>query len=132
MKISTSQKAFEILKKHLTNDVEEVWCLALGPKMHLLAVEMIFRGTVDYCPLYPRDIFRFACRTNASHLIISHNHPSGDCTPSQQDLQLTQRMFTLSHLLEIPLVDHIIVGKGEFLSLADKYPHFFRALFLNH
>ncbi len=119
MKISSSQLAYNILRKHMIQDVEELWCLALGPGLKLISVQMIFRGTVDACTAHPRDIFRFACMANASQLIIAHNHPSGDRTPSRQDLEFTQRVITVGWHIEIPIIDHLILTKSNYLSLAD-------------
>lgn len=127
MKIKTSQLAYQILKTKLINEVEEVWCMALGPQLKLLEVELIFKGTVDKCIVHPRDIFRFACKKNASHLILAHNHPSGHCAPSPEDIEFTKRIVTLGYWIEIPVVDHIIMGGSTFQSLAESHPRLFRA-----
>jgi DNA repair protein RadC len=119
MKISSSRLAYNILRKHMIQDVEELWCLALGPGLKLISIQMIFRGTVDACTVHPRDIFRFACVSNASQLIIAHNHPSGDRTPSRQDLEFTQRLITVGWHIEIPIIDHLILTKSNYLSLAE-------------
>lgn len=119
MKIKSSQIAHHILKKQMIQDVEELWCLALGPGLQLLNSDLIFRGTVDSCTVHPRDIFRFACKQNASQIIIAHNHPSGDPRPSAQDIEFTSRLVILSHMIEIPLIDHLILTKKKYLSMAD-------------
>lgn len=103
----------------MIQDVEELWCLALGPSLRLLALKMIFRGTVDSCTVHPRDIFRFACLQNASQLIIAHNHPSGDPTPSNPDLEFTQRLIYVGLEIEIPVLDHLILTKRSYLSMAE-------------
>lgn len=119
MKISSSRMAYNILRKQMIQDVEELWCLALGPGLKLISVQMIFRGTVDACTVHPRDIFRFACLNNASQLIVAHNHPSGDRTPSPQDLEFTQRLITVGWHIEIPIIDHLILTKSNYLSMAE-------------
>ncbi len=119
MKISSSQLAYSILKKHMIQDVEELWCLALGPGLQLLTLQMIFRGTVDSCTVHPRDIFRFACTANASQLIIAHNHPSGDRNPSAHDLEFTHRLIQVGQDIEIPVIDHLILTRKNYLSLAE-------------
>jgi DNA repair protein RadC len=101
-------------------DVEEFWCLALASNLNLIDLKLIFRGTVDFCTIHPRDIFRYACVTNASKLIIAHNHPSGDTDPSLNDLEITNRLVTISKLIEIPIVDHLILTKKNYSSLAEK------------
>ena len=93
------------------------WALALGPKKTLLASRMIFRGTVDSCLVHPRDIFRFACLQNASSLLVAHNHPSGDLSPSPEDLRFTRQLLRAAEVMEIPVVDHLIVTRETYASL---------------
>jgi DNA repair protein RadC len=119
MKISSSRLAHNIFKKHMIQDVEELWCIGLGPSLSLLQVQMIFRGTVDSCTVHPRDIFRFACINNASQLIIAHNHPSGDCRPSEHDIEFTQRLIHIGREIEIPVLDHLILTTKNYLSIAE-------------
>lgn len=126
IKILSSQHAYEILKKHMVQDVEELWCLALGPALDLIAIKMIFRGTVDSCVAHPRDIFRFACLKNASQLLVAHNHPSGDPYPSHQDLHFTRRLVEIGQLIEIPIVDHLILTVQNYYSIAEANQNLFR------
>lgn len=118
MVVTTAEIAFLTLNDLASSEVEEFWALALGPGKSLLRSKMIFRGTVDACLVHPRDVFRFACCENASSLIIAHNHPSGDLRPSRQDLAFTRQLLVASRILEIPLLDHLIVGKNSFSSFA--------------
>lgn len=119
MKILSSQFAYQVLKKHMIQDVEELWCLAMGPGLNLISIQMIFRGTVDSCTVHPRDIFRYACLQNASQLIIAHNHPSGDETASSQDIEFTRRVVSIGKEIEIPVIDHLILTKTNYLSMAE-------------
>lgn len=119
MQIKSSEQAYTFLKKRLPQDVEEFWCIALGPSLKLLSARMIFRGTVDSCFVHPRDIFRFACLINATQLIVAHNHPSGDLEPSPNDIELTQRLVHLGQIIEIPVIDHLILTHNNFISLAE-------------
>ena len=125
MQISSSHRAYQVLKKHMIQDVEELWCLALGPSLKLLDLKMVFRGTVDSCTVHPRDIFRFACLANASQLIVAHNHPSGDAAPSQEDLLFTRKIIHVGRAIEIPILDHMILTKKEYLSLAESKRNLF-------
>jgi DNA repair protein RadC len=101
----------------VSSDVEEFWCLALGPKKEVIASKMLFRGTVDSCLAHPRDVFRFAVSMNASSILIAHNHPSGELLPSMEDLRFTRQLVTASSLMEIPVIDHIVMTVKGYLSM---------------
>ena len=119
MHIDTSYKAYDLIRKHINQEVEEIWALALSSDLRLIAHDMIFRGTLNQCLFHPRDIFRFACKKNAACFILVHNHPSGDARPSRADQIMTKRLFTLSVVLEIPMKDHVIVTKNQHYSFSD-------------
>lgn len=118
MEIIAAEFAHLTLKELMTAEVEEFWTLALSPTKAVLQSKMIFRGTVDACLVHPRDIFRFACMTNASSILVAHNHPSGDLRPSNRDIMFTQQLVRASKILEIPVLDHLIVGDNGFSSFA--------------
>jgi DNA repair protein RadC len=126
MIINSSSKVHSLIKKRISPTVEEVWVLALNSRLEILDCQLLFRGTVDFCPIHPRDILRLICLANASAWIIVHNHPSGDPTPSRQDNQMTRKLWKLSQLVEIPLHDHLIVSGEKFYSYADR--RFFQKL----
>lgn len=94
---------------------EELICMMLDTKNHLLGEEMIF-GTVNGSFVSPREIFLTAMSYHAVGILLVHNHPSGDPTPSQADLDVTQRIAEAGELLGIPLLDHIIIGDCKYLS----------------
>ncbi len=119
VEIHSSIQAFHLIKDHFNPVAEEVWALALNSQLKLIEKEMIFKGTVNACPLHPRDIFRFLILKNATAFIIVHNHPSNDCQPSEQDIKETKRLQKIGHLLEISLIDHLIIGENKYFSLAD-------------
>ena len=113
MRISSPQTAFLFFKSRLTSDVEEFWIAALDSGKKAIAASCLFRGTVDHCLFHPRDVFRYACLQNAASIIVAHNHPSGDVRPSPEDLAITGQLLRIAVLLEVPLIDHIIVGPGD-------------------
>ena len=82
--------------------------------------ETVSIGTLDESLVHPREVFESAIRHNASGIIVSHNHPSGDPTPSRADLAVTRRLRDAGDLLGIPLHDHVIVTKGDCLSIINK------------
>lgn len=92
--------------------VEQVRVLYLDRRNCLIADEEMGRGTVDHVPLYPREVLRRALDLQASALILVHNHPSGDPTPSQQDIALTDRIRQGAEALSLVLHDHLIIGKS--------------------
>lgn len=118
MQILTAEAVYDAIRNQMQMDAEEFWALALGPSKVLLQSRMIFRGTVDACLVHPRDIFRFACLQNASALIVAHNHPSGDASPSEEDLRFTRQLLRAARILEIPVLDHLVVTENRFVSLA--------------
>ena len=122
MEVITSALAAQTIRKLIVDkEREELWCFAVGPSCKVISSEMIFCGTVDACFVHPRDIFRFAIKNNASGIIIGHNHPSQECTPSIADLNLTNNLRKAGDLLQIPLLDHVIVTENQFFSFADRY-----------
>ena len=85
--------------------------LPLDAKLHPLTEPIIvFRGTMDATTVHPREVFQEAIRWGAYAIMVAHNHPSGDPTPSAQDVELTRKLVEVSRIMAIPLLDHIIVG----------------------
>lgn len=119
MIINSSQKSFDLFFPKISTDTEEFWIAALRPDLQVIALKLLFRGTVDQCTIYPRDIVRFVCLENASSFVVCHNHPSGNPKPSKQDKQITKNIFKISRLIEIPLNDHLIIGAKSYYSFAD-------------
>ncbi|MDP5219407.1 DNA repair protein RadC [Ruegeria sp. 2205SS24-7] len=98
-------------------ETEQFRVLYLDRKNVLIADEEQARGTVDHVPVYPREVAKRALELNASALILVHNHPSGDPTPSQSDIDMTMRIQDVCQALGLILHDHLIIGKSNELSL---------------
>jgi DNA repair protein RadC len=96
--------------------VEQFRVLFLDNRNHLLADEAQQRGTVNHTPVYPREVAKRALELHATALILVHNHPSGDPTPSRDDIAMTQQINAATTALSIVLHDHIVVGNGRWLS----------------
>ena len=90
--------------------IERFHVLYLDRKNRIISDELLSTGTVDHVPVYPREVIKRALMLNASALILIHNHPSGDPTPSKEDIEVTRRLLEAGRVLGIPLTDHIIVG----------------------
>jgi DNA repair protein RadC len=91
--------------------------LFLDKKNQLIADEILGQGTVDHAPVYPREVMRRALELSASHLILVHNHPSGDPTPSAADVEMTKRIVEAGKVLSIVIHDHVVVGRDDVASL---------------
>jgi DNA repair protein RadC len=97
-------------------DTEQFRVLFLDRKNVLIADEAQAQGTVDHVPVYPREVVKRALELNASALILVHNHPSGDPTPSDADIAMTQQIQTAAEALGVTLHDHLVIGKSRELS----------------
>ncbi len=98
-------------------DRETFAVLLLDTKHRVVAVHIASIGSLDSAPVHPREIFKAAILANARAVILSHNHPSGDPEPSQHDVRITRLLVEAGRLLDIPVLDHIIVGDGTHVSL---------------
>jgi DNA repair protein RadC len=98
-------------------DQEEVWLLLLNNKNKITHQSMIYRGTVNSANIRVAELYKPAVRLNAPSIIMSHVHPSGDITPSPEDVTVTQMVYQAGKLLQVELLDHLIVGREQWLSL---------------
>ncbi len=97
--------------------IEQFRLLFLNNRNRLIADEIQQRGTIDHTPLYPREVVKRALELGASAVIMVHNHPSGDPTPSKADIHMTREVRDALSKIGISLHDHLIIGKGDFTSL---------------
>jgi DNA repair protein RadC len=113
--VNTPERVVEYLKSaYATYPMQEsFWVILLDRKNHAIGRVMISLGTLTSALAHPREIFKPAILASAAAIIVSHNHPSGDPVPSAQDLQVTRLLREASNLLQIPLLDHVIVGYPE-------------------
>lgn len=116
--LSSWQKVQDYLRTRLQHDAHESFrVLFLDRKNALIRDEEMGRGTVDHAPVYPREIAKRALELSASSIILAHNHPSGDPTPSQADISMTREIIDVLDSLEVKVHDHLIVGKFGVTSL---------------
>lgn len=99
---------------------EVLMAVMLDTKNHLLGEEILSKGTVNSSLVSPRELFLAALRYQAVNLVLVHNHPSGDATPSGDDLDITRRILEVGELLDIHLLDHIIIGDRQYVSLREE------------
>ena len=99
---------------------EELRVVLLSARNTVMAVERIYQGSVTTALVRIGELFRDAVRRHAAGLIVVHNHPSGDPTPSPEDLHLTAETVAAGRLLDVPVLDHLVIGHDTFLSLRDR------------
>ncbi len=115
--LNTSEKLVAYLHIVMAREtVEQFRVLFLNPRNRLIADEAQARGTVDHTPVYPREIVKRALELHATAIILVHNHPSGDPTPSADDVAMTREIREAGNLLSVHLHDHLIIGNGESFS----------------
>jgi len=94
--------------------------LVLNTINQVIHRQTIFIGSLNASIVHPREVFREAIKRSAASIIVAHNHPSGDPTPSQEDIQVTKRLADTGKLIGIEVLDHLIIGDGKFVSLKEK------------
>lgn len=120
-KISNSGEVFNIIKPLVEfngNDVEHFFCIFLDSKNKIIAIEKLFSGTISSASIYPREIVKKIIDHKATSIIVAHNHPSNDCSPSIQDNIITKRLFFSCSAIDVNFFEHIIIG-SEYYSFAD-------------
>ncbi len=92
----------------------------LDNQNRLIKTEKMFYGTINQASVHPREIIKEALKCNAAAILVAHNHPSGNCTPSEADRYLTRKIEMACDLIDLRFVDHIIVGKGDYFSFEEE------------
>ena len=110
-----------LLINEMNNLNQEVLKLILlNTKNTVIGVKDVFKGSLNSSIVHPREIFREAVQRGSANIIICHNHPSGDPTPSKEDINVTLRIKQCGDLMGIKLLDHIIIGNNNYISLKEK------------
>lgn len=116
--LNSWQQVIDYCHAHMSYNMrEQLRLLFLDKKNQLIAAEVQQIGTVDHTPAYPREIVKRALDLGASGIIMVHNHPTGDATPSRNDINLTREVYQVAQNLGLQLYDHLIIGKGCHTSL---------------
>ncbi|MCG7410202.1 DNA repair protein RadC [Paenibacillus sp. ACRRX] len=119
--IRRPQDAAELVMESMRHLKREHFvCIYLNTKNRVLAQETISVGTLDASLVHPREVFRSAIRHGAAALICIHNHPSGDPTPSREDIEITRRLIEAGELVGIEVLDHLIIGDNQYVSLKEQ------------
>ena len=120
IRINDSAGIYELVKDELVNsDREMMLSIMLTGGNHLIGVETVYKGSIDRIPISPKDIFKSALLSNACSIVLCHNHPSGELTPSKEDIDITKKLNDAGELMGIKVLDHIIVSDRGYKSLKD-------------
>ncbi len=118
--VRTPQDASDLVMEHLRYlDREVMRLLLLDSKHQVIATPVVSVGTLNASMVHPREIFKECIRRSAAAVIAVHNHPSGDPSPSSEDIKVTKRLFQAGEILGIDLLDHIIIGDNRFVSMKE-------------
>ncbi len=121
LKIKTAKDVYNYYIDELEDKKKEhFYALLLDTKNRIIAEELISVGTLNTSLIHPREVFNPAIKASSNSLILVHNHPSGDCSPSSEDKEVTKMLYNAGDLLGIKVLDHIIIGKDGFTSLKEE------------
>lgn len=121
VKITSPKDLADLLMGEMSYLNQEVLkVITLSTKNTIIESKDVFRGSLNNSIVHPREIFKRAISNHSASIIICHNHPSGDPTPSKEDINITLRIKECGNIIGIPLVDHIIIGNNKFVSLKEK------------
>lgn len=119
--ISSPKDVAEMLMREMNGLNQEILkVIVLNVKNQVIKIKDTFKGSLNTSIVHPREIFCEAIKCGGANIIISHNHPSGDPTPSKEDINITVRIKECGEVLGIQLLDHIIIGNNKFISLKEK------------
>jgi DNA repair protein RadC len=119
--VKTPADAAQLLMLHMgLLEQEEVRTMLLDTRNRVMATPMIYRGSLNAASMRVGEVFREAIRTNSASIIVAHNHPSGDPTPSAEDIAVTKALAEAGKLLDIELLDHIVIAHNRYVSLKER------------
>lgn len=117
---SPQDAATYLMEILLSEQQEKFYCLYLNTKNRIIYEKTVFIGSLNSSIVHPREVFKEALKHSAASIIVAHNHPSGDPTPSRQDIDVTKRLVEVGEVMGIECLDHLIIGDGQFVSLKEK------------
>lgn len=121
IQITQSSQAAGLLRDNLSElDHEELWAIFLTGRNRLISTEMLTKGTLRATPIDARTVVKHALLSNATAIILAHNHPAGDPRPSRQDIRETEKIKFACDLMDIQLVDHVVLSFNSFYSMHDE------------
>lgn len=122
IKIKSALDVFKIFHSKLIGlKQENLMAIFLNTKNEVISSKIIFVGTQNKSITHPREVFHYAIKNSAVKIILAHNHPSNDVTPSKEDIEFTNNMKEAGELLKIPVIDHVVLGETQFFSFFDHH-----------
>ena len=119
--IRSAQDIYNLVRHDLEYiTVEQFLVIGLNTKNHVTVQHMVSMGTLNASLVHPREAFKLLIRRSCASTILVHNHPSGDPEPSAEDIQMTKRLVEAGRIIDIPVLDHVIVGQGSYVSLKER------------
>jgi DNA repair protein RadC len=119
-KISSAKDVFTFFHNTLKDEKQEhFYILLLNNKNHIISQKLITKGILDSSLIHPREVFNPAIKESAARIILIHNHPSGDPSPSHDDIQTTEKLMQAGDLIDIKVLDHVIIGKDNYWSWSE-------------
>lgn len=119
--IRTAKDIAGILQEEMRSLHKEHLCAVfLNAKRRIMKIENVFIGSLDESVIHPREIFRAAMEESAAAIILVHNHPSGDPTPSSFDIESTRQIINAGKIIGIPIIDHVIIGDSSYISMLEE------------
>jgi DNA repair protein RadC len=121
LQIKSAKDVVDLIGHNFFKDNQEVVrLLCLNTKNNIISTKEVFKGSLNSSIVHPREIFKEAINFSAASIILCHNHPSGDPTPSIEDINITKRIKSCGEIIGIELLDHVILGRNKFISLKEK------------
>jgi len=120
LKFSCSEDVYNAFKNLHETDREKFYAIHLDTKNNVIGVDMVSQGSLSSSPVHPREVYKPAILNSAASVILVHSHPSGESEPSVSDRELTKQLEQVAEVMGIEVLDHVIIGRGEYYSFADK------------
>jgi len=119
--VNSPYDAYKIMVDFMKGLDREMLCvMCLDTKNKVNAINIVSVGSLNSSIVHPREVFKAAILANSNAIILAHNHPSGDSTPSEEDITITKRMIDAGEILGIQVLDHVIIGEEKHVSLKEK------------
>jgi DNA repair protein RadC len=119
-RFTSPQQVFEMFRDLVVETKEQFLCLHLDGKNRIICLDRVSIGSLNQCLVNVREVMKSALLSSAAAILVVHNHPTGDPNPSNEDIAITRRLKEGGDLIGIPLLDHIIIGDGQFVSFVDR------------